>query len=311
MEGRPRISPTASNTTYHSFNDIELQEPPSPPRTRDSTRSYGYDADSPPNNDNAEQEFAAVKMQRKDSGYGSNTASPRTSSSRSRPPTSPTRRTSNPGQQPKSPSSPPLRPRARPSTRRAAKSYPQPSAQPLFQARVPAVGTSKQQQQQQQQIAFFQFPTPDLVELTEAGATSSSASSTHRHHHHLHHQEHRHLHHEEHEEDLATSSGPPQTTHYWTSDSTRRLEYAAIDAASRGFTGWVRRHLVPDCFSPRQHVAFDDDTGSVRRYRLELEDEHDDHCGGSNGAEKTHHGVDGHRRRKGWSLWPLRKRNTF
>src|SRR5699024_9399580 len=32
MEDRPRISPTASNSTYHSFNDIELQEPPSPPR---------------------------------------------------------------------------------------------------------------------------------------------------------------------------------------------------------------------------------------------------------------------------------------
>ncbi|UNI22869.1 hypothetical protein JDV02_008715 [Purpureocillium takamizusanense] len=310
MGDGPRISPTASNTTYHSFNDIELQEPPSPPRTRDSTRRYDCDANSPLDPEKTDHNLTAVKMQRKDSGYGSNTASPRTSSSRSRPPTSPTRRTSNPGPQPQSPSSPPLRSRARPSTRRAAKSYPQPSAQPLFQARVPAAGTSRPQQQQ---IAFFHFPTPDLVELTEAGATSSSASSTHRHNHHLRHQEHSHLHHIEHEEDRATSSGPPQTTHYWTSDSTRRLEYAAIDAASRGFTGWVRRHLVPDCFNPRQHVAFDDDTGSVRRYRLELEDEDEenDHCGGGSGAEKTHHGMNGHRRRKGWTLWPLRKRNTI
>lgn len=68
---------------------------------------------------------------------------------------------------------------------------------------------------------------------------------------------------------------PPQTTHYWTSDRTRRLEYAAIDAASRGVKGWIRRNLLPDCFVPRDdgHIAFDDDTGSVRRYRLELEDD--------------------------------------
>lgn len=68
---------------------------------------------------------------------------------------------------------------------------------------------------------------------------------------------------------------PPQTTHYWTSDQTRRLEYAAIDAASRGFKGWMMRHMVPDCFVPKEkrRVTFDDDTGSVRRYRIELETE--------------------------------------
>ncbi|KAJ2991918.1 hypothetical protein NUW58_g2343 [Xylaria curta] len=66
---------------------------------------------------------------------------------------------------------------------------------------------------------------------------------------------------------------PPQTTHYWTSDHTRRLEYAAIDAASRGIKGWVMKHVVPDCLVPKDNrrLAFDDDTGSVRRYRLELE----------------------------------------
>lgn len=66
---------------------------------------------------------------------------------------------------------------------------------------------------------------------------------------------------------------PPQTTHYWTSDRTRRLEYAAIDAASRGVRGWVMRNCVPECFVPkeRRRVCFDDDTGSVRRYRLDLE----------------------------------------
>lgn len=66
---------------------------------------------------------------------------------------------------------------------------------------------------------------------------------------------------------------PPQTTHYWTSDRTRRLEYAAIDAASRGVRGWVMRNMVPECFVPKEkrRVAFDDDSGSVRRYRLDLE----------------------------------------
>ena len=66
----------------------------------------------------------------------------------------------------------------------------------------------------------------------------------------------------------------PQTTYYWTSDRTRRLEYAAIDAASRGVKGWMMRHM-PDCFVPKEQrrVGFDDDTGSVRRYRLDLETE--------------------------------------
>jgi hypothetical protein len=66
---------------------------------------------------------------------------------------------------------------------------------------------------------------------------------------------------------------PPQTTHYWTSDHTRRLEYAAIDAASQGLRGWILKHVVPDCFVPKQsrRLGFDDDTGSVRRYRLDLE----------------------------------------
>ncbi|KOS20004.1 hypothetical protein ESCO_005625 [Escovopsis weberi] len=75
----------------------------------------------------------------------------------------------------------------------------------------------------------------------------------------------------------AAQQGPPATTHYWTSDSTRRLEYAEIDAASRGVAGWMRRRLrisLPACFTGREkHLAFDDDTGSVRRYRLALEEE--------------------------------------
>ncbi|CAH0056335.1 unnamed protein product [Clonostachys solani] len=75
----------------------------------------------------------------------------------------------------------------------------------------------------------------------------------------------------------ARALHPPQAQHYWTSDRTRRLEYAAIDAASRGVKGWIKRNLVPDCFvAEDRHVAFDDDSGSVRRYRLELEEEPQD-----------------------------------
>lgn len=72
---------------------------------------------------------------------------------------------------------------------------------------------------------------------------------------------------------ISPCAVPPQTTHYWTSDRTRRLEYAAIDAASRGVRGWVMRNVVPECFVPRENrrMGFDDDSGSVRRYRLDLE----------------------------------------
>lgn len=67
---------------------------------------------------------------------------------------------------------------------------------------------------------------------------------------------------------------PPPTTHYWTSDQTRRLEYAAIDAARRGVRGWARRNLVPRCMVPKDggHLDFDDDSGSVRRYRLDIDE---------------------------------------
>lgn len=78
---------------------------------------------------------------------------------------------------------------------------------------------------------------------------------------------------------VATTPPPPATVHYWTSDSTRRLEYAAIDAASRGMRGFLNK-LVPDCMLPaasrRTRFHCDDadsDAGSVRRYRLALPEE--------------------------------------
>ncbi|GAO16634.1 hypothetical protein UVI_02012550 [Ustilaginoidea virens] len=161
----------------------------------------------------------------------------------------------------------------RPSTRRWAKSYPQPNAQSLC-------SRAKANANAAQTTVYFQFPTPDLdlVELTETTPRRQPSAPP-----------------------------PPPTTHYWTSDSTRRLEYAAIDAASRGVKGWVRRHLVPDCFTPR-HVAFDDDSGSVRRYRLELEEEDDD-------DEKMRPAANGataqRRKGKGWFVFSLRRSSTL
>ncbi|KUJ20813.1 uncharacterized protein LY89DRAFT_546696, partial [Mollisia scopiformis] len=77
--------------------------------------------------------------------------------------------------------------------------------------------------------------------------------------------------------DIVTApQPPPATVQYWTSDSTRRLEYAAIDAASKGVRGFFIK-LVPDCILPansrRTRFHCDDaasDAGSVRRYRLTL-----------------------------------------
>lgn len=87
------------------------------------------------------------------------------------------------------------------------------------------------------------------------------------------------------EPEIAPPPPPPATVHYWTSDSTRRLEYAAIDAANRGVRGFFIK-LVPDCIlSPtarrtKFHDDADSDAGSVRRYRLVLPEEKSSNDGG-------------------------------
>lgn len=251
----PGSSLMASNSTYHSFNDIELFEPPSPPK-KDTVKGHNY-TDSI----NDERPPTAVKMQRQDSGYESYGPSPRNSTSTSTSRPSVGRRVSNASSVTASP-----QPRRRPSTRRSAKSYPQPRpVQSLHHMRSSAPI-------QVQPVSYFQFPSPEPIELSTGPNVPMD------------------------EAPLSPTSPPPQTTHYWTSDSTRRLEYAAIDAASRGFKGWVRRTLIPDCFVPKEsrHVSFDDDTGSVRRYRLELEEDDVQ-------DEKTT------RRRKPWQFWSSRK----
>lgn len=53
------------------------------------------------------------------------------------------------------------------------------------------------------------------------------------------------------------------------------------------------RHMVPECFIPkdRRRLQFDDDRGSVVRYRLELEEGEDDM--GKEGARRD-------KKRRGW-----------
>ncbi|KAI8958842.1 hypothetical protein F5Y11DRAFT_27423 [Daldinia sp. FL1419] len=177
---------------------------------------------------------------RHDSGYES--ISPRSTSIESR---SAQRRNST-----MSTSSTQTRPRTRPSVRRAVKStstshLKHKSSQPSHSVQLP-----------QQQTTYYYFPPPESLsggvgeEEEEEEAAAAAA----------------------HDAELSYPP-PPQTTHYWTSDHTRRLEYAAIDAASRGVKGWIMKHIVPDCFVSKanRRVGFDDDTGSVRRYRLELD----------------------------------------
>ncbi|KAJ4254481.1 hypothetical protein NW762_010080 [Fusarium torreyae] len=299
-----RSESRASGTTYHSFADTELFEPMSPPRP-----PVTYNTDSLQHLEHLQQELqrqqreaqsskdwvrerrpsTAAKMQRQDSGYESNTPPRRASTSNNSHGSSTInnshllvgRRSSNGSSKDSSSNSSGgggvrSRFRNRPSLRRAAKTHPvQPTRTSNQSLNLVRTNTATQPQPKQS-AAFFHFPSPDPIQLADS-VPDRRVQPT------------------------PIPSPPPQTTHYWTSDRTRRLEYAAIDAATRGVKGWVLRHLVPDCFvsCENRHVSFDDDSGSVRRYRLELEDDH---------AEKTMAGVNKPvRRRKGWRFWRRRK----
>lgn len=162
----------------------------------------------------------------------------------------------------------------------------------------PSSLTTQQQQNLNRKHSYFQFPSPDHLEGGPDHQSSSARPSidlapvilkvnTANANSHSEDDEHLHLRHPSSSDGHqafpltpvtphagpASPTPPPQTTHYWTSDRTRRLEYAAIDAASRGVRGWVMRNVVPDCFVSREsrRLGFDDDGGSVRRYRLDLE----------------------------------------
>ncbi|KAG0649628.1 hypothetical protein D0Z07_3668 [Hyphodiscus hymeniophilus] len=149
--------------------------------------------------------------------------------------------------------SPSKRTPTRPSTHRATRSSPttvQVTSTPPSSRRPSLLTrhTTSQHQQTHQPYQFYQFPTlQDQEEITTA----------------------------------PPPAPPPATCQYWTSDSTRRLEYAAIDAASQGVRGFFIK-LVPDCILPpssrRTRFHCDDegsDAGSVRRYRLALPEEKD------------------------------------
>ncbi|RDL41716.1 uncharacterized protein BP5553_01695 [Venustampulla echinocandica] len=208
-------------------------------------------------------EVEAIKMDRQDSGFqdGITVSRQTSSSSRTRRP-SPSkskRRTTN-----SSTSS-----STRPSTKRASRSAPLAVTQTrnsTSSGRRPTIH-ARHTLPQSSHSQFYHFPT-----LTDPQPEPEPEAS-------------------------STPLPPPSTVHYWTSDSTRRLEYAAIDAASQGLKGFIIK-LVPDCVLPAssRRTRFcegtednDSDLGSVRRYRLTLpEDEKDGEeprqCEGSKGG---------------------------
>ncbi|KAJ4393532.1 hypothetical protein N0V93_002744 [Gnomoniopsis smithogilvyi] len=215
-------------------------------------------------------------MVRQDSGYESGTPT-RTSGSVKRRRTSSKQPSSSPSRSDRTPK--------RPGLRRSAASNPVshlPGRSSLTMNR-PTFLTPQQQQNLNRKNSYFQFPTPENLEQEQEQSTRPSVdlapvilkvntanlnTNTNQ------------------SPDPSTSRNrawsnssispfavPPPTTHYWTSDRTRQLEYAAIDAASKGVRGWIMRNMVPDCFVPRdtRRAGFDDDGGSVRRYRIDLE----------------------------------------
>ncbi|KAK3401802.1 hypothetical protein B0T20DRAFT_123147 [Sordaria brevicollis] len=258
-----RIS-MVSNQTYHSFHDIESHEP------EVTTQQTAIVCQAPLSNTLSKDRplpSPAQEMRRQDSGYASiqrkeSRSSCRLSSTTSAPSTSAKRR-SRPAIQRSSTNT-------SSGTRMGRKGSKAISQRRSYQCR-PA--------QSQQPVTYFEFPVfttsnPEYaIEETEVNDDKSAQTNIH--------------------------PLPPQTTHYWTSDSTRRMEYAAIDAASRGVRGWFMRHIVPECVVPpsKRHVGFEDDRGSVVRYRLDLEDD--------NGPEKADDRSE--RRRKSWWLSMFRR----
>ncbi|KAK3316588.1 hypothetical protein B0H66DRAFT_299109 [Apodospora peruviana] len=252
-----RVSLAPSDRTYHSFHDVEPSEPRTGPRSGSKSTMH-----EPQVSSILKEDVPPViqEMRRQDSGYESLVRRDSESSRRRTSTTSVTSSTRR--RRAKSSKSGPVAhvPRRTNKTRSSPSAYPP--------------------RQQPQPVTYFHFPhfttAEPVADETEMTVTRDHGSGS----------------------DYPSVSDsayppPPQTTHYWTSDRTRRLEYAAIDAASRGIRGWVRRHIVPDCFIPKEkrHIGFEDDRGSVVRYRLELEE-------GEDGAEKNTRS--GRKRRRGW-----------
>lgn len=295
-----------STTTYHSFQDVELYEPASDAHATGlglSVKDAPIRRLRPSRKDHLDQHRpSSFQMVRQDSGYESSTPPPRSShSSRRHRIASSKHASSSSSSSPPRPASQTRAARApkRPSLRRTAASGPISH----LPARSSLIIPRSQPAPLQRKHSYFQFPSPECLDEAQrtpsssqqqqrpgsrpsidlapvirtvntayenssrspdpSAATSSLSQSSPPHDH------------DDEEAPIASPYlySPPQTTHYWTSDRTRRLEYAAIDAASRGVRGWVMRNMVPECFVPQEkrRVGFEDDTGSVRRYRLDLE----------------------------------------
>jgi hypothetical protein len=189
-----------------------------------------------------EPDLSSTVMSRTDSGYepGNERRSTSTSSSRSRRPRHSTSSTS-----------------PRPTTKRASRSTQstslhRTSPRPGLQSRYTTQRSHEDQSETQTPYQFFQFPS--LSPPTPPAASSEL-------------------------ETQPPPPPPPATIHYFLLPETRRLEYAAIDAASRGVRGFITK-LLPDCILPCEYrrtkfhneADQDSDAGSVRRYRLTFPD---------------------------------------
>ncbi|TVY28709.1 hypothetical protein LHYA1_G002403 [Lachnellula hyalina] len=237
------ISSIASDTA--TFHSAQGNPPQMELRTMSSPNSRIVTRPVAPSKPLVSPKLESVKMNRQDSGFEDSTrstaSSRRTSSSsnRHRSPTKPKRRTT------------PSNDSGRPSTRLAGRSTPSDVRNSCSSGRRPCLHMRHTSPTQQAVHAstyqFFQFPS-----LSDPQPEHDAVSPI---------------------------TPPPVTVQYWTSDSTRRLEYAAIDAASGGMKGFLIK-LIPDCILPAgsRRMRFhetdaDSDVGSVRRYRLALPEE--------------------------------------
>ncbi|CAH0030190.1 unnamed protein product [Clonostachys rhizophaga] len=260
MAASMAASVATQDTTYHSFYDVEMSNTPPPQKHKTPepiVRNVSTRSNATARRHSHDRPTTAGQIKRQDSGYGSSSvSSPRPSTSYSRPAAPRRSSTTNAHTSSSKTSSglSVLRNRTRPSTRRSSsKSYHLHNTNNTSSSLYLVRPGHTQQQSPNQSLAaspntFFHFPSPNPMAALAPPPPPR--------------------------EPTPAPSIPPQAQHYWTSDRTRRLEYAAIDAASRGVKGWIKRNLIPDCFvAEDRHVAFDDDSGSVRRYRLELEEE--------------------------------------
>jgi hypothetical protein len=208
-------------------------------------------------------DLTSTTMSRTDSGYeaGHERRSMSSSSSRSRRPR-------------QSISSASGRPNTKRSSRSAiCTSTHRTTARPAIQSRYSASRVHEQTHSPTETYQFFQFPS------LAASASTASESRPQSH------------------DCPATSTQPhppPATVHYFLLPETRQLEYAAIDAASRGVRGFITK-LIPNCILPSEYrrTKFhngddaDSDVGSVRRYRLDFPNPEKGLASSAEGAQRA------------------------